>query len=49
VETRLITFRTRDALHAVSLIRKLESITGLRRLLREKDKEMEDKPTSRKL
>jgi hypothetical protein len=49
VETRLITFRTRDALHAVSLIRKLESITGLRRPDREKDREMEDKPTSRKL
>jgi hypothetical protein len=49
VETRLITFRTRDALHAVSQIRKSESITGLRRQLREKDKEMEDRPTSRKL
>lgn len=49
METRLITFRTRDALHADSPIRESESITGLRRPDREKDKEMEDKPTSRRL
>ena len=41
--------RTRDVLLVVSLIRKSESITGLRRLDREKDKVMEDRLMLRRL
>lgn len=43
MENPLIISRTRDVLLVVSLIRKSESITGLRRLDRERDKVMEDR------
>jgi hypothetical protein len=48
-ERPLIIFRTRDVLLVVSLIRKSESIIGLRRLDREKDKVMEDRLMLRRL
>lgn len=43
VVTRHIISRTRDALLVASPIRKLESIIGLRRLTKEKEKVMVDK------
>ena len=49
VEIKLITFKTRDVLLVDSQIRKLESIIGLRRQDKEKDKEMEDKLMLKKL
>ena len=49
VEIKLITFKTRDVLLVDSQIRKLESIIGLRRLDKEKDKVMEDKLMLKKL
>jgi hypothetical protein len=49
VEIRLIISRTRDVLLVDSLIRKSESITGLRRQLKEKEKEMEEWLTLKRL
>jgi hypothetical protein len=49
VATRPTTFRTRDALLVDSLIRKSESITGLRRLPKEREKAMAEWPMSRRL
>ena len=49
VATQPIISRTRDVPHVDSLIRKSESIIGLRRLLKEKEKEMEEWLMSKRL